>query len=41
MYMDSDMYMNSLMCLLIGKNCLAKIAKNRNNCVSNISIVVE
>lgn len=38
MYMDSDMYMNSLMCLLISKNW---DARNRNNCVSNISILVE
>lgn len=38
MYMDSVMYMNSLMCLLIGKNW---DARNRNKCVSNISILVE
>lgn len=38
MYMDSDMYMNSLMCLLIGNHW---DARNRNNCVSKISILVE
>lgn len=36
--MDSDMYMNSLMCLLIGNYW---DVRNWNNCVLNILILVE